>query len=433
MEKDLWLDPIKRRLKEHSEPLPPAGWERLEQALEAASGSSLPASRRSVLFRYWRIGAAAALLVAVSVLSLWLLQSPLGDEVKQAGLPPLAVLPDRLPDPLPTDTRPEDVKEARLARREATPPSVGRTLPGTVHPEPVTVEGDSGILSEALPPAEDSADAASSATIVQDQDEEEQSTTQQPARRPAAAAREKLRLPDDYKPRSAARNWSVGLSVGNTGTAGNTTINGLGYGSNPVFSAPYSYGKFDLTATSNGVVSIPDNQELIFRDGVPYVQTREAAILSAHHKQPVSFGLSVRKELPHGFSVETGLTYTYLASDIECEGVRDPLKQKLHYVGIPLRANWSFLSGHSFALYLAAGAAVEKCVYGRLGDQSETVKPLQFSLMGAVGGQYNLSRRVGLYVEPGISYFFDDGSQVQTIRKENPCNFTLQAGIRLSY
>jgi len=36
-------------------------------------------------------------------------------------------------------------------------------------------------------------------------------------------------------------------------------------------------------------------------------------------------------------------------------------------------------------------------------------------------------------VEPGVSYFFDDGSSIQTIRKENPCNFTLQAGIRLTY
>lgn len=52
---------------------------------------------------------------------------------------------------------------------------------------------------------------------------------------------------------------------------------------------------------------------------------------------------------------------------------------------------------------------------------------------GAVGAQYNISNRVGIYVEPGVSYFFDDGSPIETIRKENPTNFTLQAGIRLTY
>ena len=73
---------------------------------------------------------------------------------------------------------------------------------------------------------------------------------------------------------------------------------------------------------------------------------------------------------------------------------------------------------------------MEKCIYGKIGSRSETVKPLQFSVMGAVGAQYNISKRVGIYVEPGVSYFFDDGSDIQTIR---PCNFTLQGGIRLTY
>ena len=69
-------------------------------------------------------------------------------------------------------------------------------------------------------------------------------------------------------------------------------------------------------------------------------------------------------------------------------------------------------------MYVSAGGAMEKCVYGKIGSESETVKPLQFSVMGAVGAQYNISRRVGVYVEPGVSYFFDDGSDVQTIRKK---------------
>ena len=84
-------------------------------------------------------------------------------------------------------------------------------------------------------------------------------------------------------------------------------------------------------------------------------------------------------------------------------------------------------------MYVSAGGAMEKCVYGKIGSKDETVKPLQFSVMGAVGAQYNISSRVGIYVEPGVSYFFDDGSDIETIRKENPCNFTLQGGVRLTY
>ena len=56
-----------------------------------------------------------------------------------------------------------------------------------------------------------------------------------------------------------------------------------------------------------------------------------------------------------------------------------------------------------------------------------------YRIKAAVGAQFNATDHVGLYVEPGVSYFFDDGSKVQTIRKERPCNFNLQAGLRFTY
>ena len=92
------------------------------------------------------------------------------------------------------------------------------------------------------------------------------------------------------------------------------------------------------------------------------------------------------------------------------------MEQKLHYLGIPLRVNWNFVDTRKFSVYLSAGGAIEKCVYGKLGDEKQTVDPVQLSVLGALGAQYNLSRRWGLYVEPGLSYYFDDGSKVQTIR-----------------
>ena len=154
---------------------------------------------------------------------------------------------------------------------------------------------------------------------------------------------------------------------------------------------------------------------------------------SVDHKQPVSAGFSVRKNLPKGFSIETGLVYTFLSSDLFYEGEVEKTSQKLHYLGIPLRANWNFIDRKRFTLYVSAGGTVEKCIYGKIGKETVTVDPLQWSVMAAVGAQYNLGPRIGIYVEPGISYFFDDGSEVRTIRKDTPCNFTLQAGLRLSY
>ena len=47
--------------------------------------------------------------------------------------------------------------------------------------------------------------------------------------------------------------------------------------------------------------------------------------------------------------------------------------------------------------------------------------------------QINATKRLGIYVEPGVAYYFNDGSDIQTIRKENPFNFNIQAGVRLTY
>ena len=84
----------------------------------------------------------------------------------------------------------------------------------------------------------------------------------------------------------------------------------------------------------------------------------------------------------------------------------------------------------------------EKCISGKLNtkelsgkDISEdvSVKPLQWPLNGALGAQYNITPKMGIFVEPGVVYFFNDGSKVETIRKETPFNFNLQLGLRISY
>lgn len=38
-----------------------------------------------------------------------------------------------------------------------------------------------------------------------------------------------------------------------------------------------------------------------------------------------------------------------------------------------------------------------------------------------------------MYVEPGISYYFDDGSPISTIYKEKPVNFNLNLGLRFTF
>ena len=61
------------------------------------------------------------------------------------------------------------------------------------------------------------------------------------------------------------------------------------------------------------------------------------------------------------------------------------------------------------------------------------VNPLQWSVSAAAGAQVNFTKHLGLYAEPGIAYYFDDGSQIESIRIEHPFNFNLQFGLRFSF
>lgn len=72
---ELWLKKIKERLDDYSEPLPDTGWERLEKVLPASAPMSV-GKKKQIMFRRWAMTAAAVVLVAVSSVSLWLLQSP---------------------------------------------------------------------------------------------------------------------------------------------------------------------------------------------------------------------------------------------------------------------------------------------------------------------------------------------------------------------
>mgnify|MGYP001778029164 CR=1 FL=1 len=67
-----------------------------------------------------------------------------------------------------------------------------------------------------------------------------------------------------------------------------------------------------------------------------------------------------------------------------------------------------------------------------VGSHSEDVEidRLQWSVSGAVGIQYNFIKNLGVYIEPGVGYYFDDGNDVLTIYKDKPFNFNMQIGLR---
>ena len=156
-------------------------------------------------------------------------------------------------------------------------------------------------------------------------------------------------------------------------------------------------------------------------DSVHISQTKQYV----HHHQPVRFGLSLRYRLDNRRSVESGLTYTRLSSDITTKekGVTTMKEQRLNYIGLPLNVSYDLWKSRHFSLYVTAGGTIEKCL-----DTSSW----QFSLNGAAGAEYKLTDVFSLYAEPGLGYYFNDGSTTPTIYQDRPLNFNLSVGLRFN-
>lgn len=144
-----------------------------------------------------------------------------------------------------------------------------------------------------------------------------------------------------------------------------------------------------------------------------------------HHRQPVRFGVSLRYRINDCWSVESGLTYTHLSSDIttKIENNTCTTEQRLNYIGLPMNISYDLWKGRNFGLYISAGGMIEKSL-----DTSSW----QFSLNGAAGAEYKLTDFLSLYAEPGLGYYFKDGSITPTIYQDHPLNFNLSFGLRFN-
>jgi hypothetical protein len=172
-------------------------------------------------------------------------------------------------------------------------------------------------------------------------------------------------------------------------------------------------------------------------------------LVNIKYDTPVSFGLLFSKNISSRWAMETGVNFSYLSSEEVWEGEKAYYKDfltsdiKLYYLGIPLRASYSFIQKKRLSVYATGGGMIEKCISGKAitvskneGEEKKTnleVPELQFSVAGNVGIGYRLFKPVSLFVEPGVVYYFDDGSNIMTIRKDKPFNFNIQGGLRFSF
>ena len=160
---------------------------------------------------------------------------------------------------------------------------------------------------------------------------------------------------------------------------------------------------------------------------------------NAKHHAPVSVGLQVAFGIAPRLSLSTGLVYTRTSSDFYpyASSSSYNVHQVLHYVGIPVGLNYEFWQSGGFHAYVMAGAEADYNVKNDTeeeGVKKENAKRdrVQFSGKASLGAQYDITPKVGLYIEPGAKYYFDNGSHVENTFKDKKLIFNLQFGLRFN-
>lgn len=184
------------------------------------------------------------------------------------------------------------------------------------------------------------------------------------------------------------------------------------------------------------------------KDGASLFAMEDQTGVHVRHRQPVRAGVAVRIGLPGRWGIETGLTYSLLESESDAgTDVRYfHSERQLHYIGIPLRLTFDVIRKDSWSLYFSAGGMLEKNIAGKadigfivdgntVDSRKEDIleRQLQWSLNAAAGAEFRFIPSMGLYAEPGVSWFIDNGSPIETVYKSRPVNFNLELGLRVHF
>jgi len=420
--KEQWKQQMRQKMADYKEPAPEVSWDEIDKAL-AANKQQV----KTVAMWPRRIAAAVVVLVTAGA-GYYLLNREQQDII-------------------------EDTAETRL-------------IEGTITQEPVIPQkeevSDLPILAKAkykIQQAieEQKAEALSAISMVEDSVEqlaqvvEEQSEVQEPEpqetktqeqpRKSSLPEAHPTIYPSDFK-RSASSDKRLMAKV----YLSNAML-GNNSGNSYIELVPLYSGQTQMAGLLQ--VSLNNDQD---------TTEEEVHQLDAHHHLPIHFGLVLRYALSDRWSIEGGLSYALLTSDIrQTSNIRQTsttsitllrqydadIEQRLTYIGIPVNVSYQLWGNRRFNVYASVGGMAEKMVKGKRyveetypmiqeRDESVSIRPLQFSVNGRLGAEFLFIDWLSLYAEPGVGYWFDNGSDVPTYYQDKPFSFNLNVGLRFT-
>ena len=401
-----WLDEIRQTLADHKEELPADGWERLAAAMTSAEEAESAAPMlRSHIAPMWLWRAAAVILLgAIGVGGMYYFS-----DSPEIPASPIASVEKELPheeefpameeafgqEQSPAQSKPSSTKQVLAMSSSASEQKIIEQEVG---------EEESNIQKDPAAPSPQQTAPESLSDIHQEENAVLLAMNEAPITKP-----------------SASRSWTLGLRLGRNGL-GDLNLGDLS-------------GSTDDPYYTESPIAKPTPNDSTQQTAITRAQSQAAdeavpdEVVSSENHLSWSAGISVGKQLNRYFSLESGLVYTYLSSDVSMKQAGRQ-HQQLHYLGIPLKLSATITEEGRWLFYANIGTMLEHSIYGKRGAENLHLNDWQWSMDGGLGLQYRMTDHMGLYVEPGVNYYFSNGTEVPSIRTESPFTFNLQIGVR---
>ncbi len=393
---------MKSVLDEAQEEVPERVWEGVSSGLDTA------ARRRTVVLR-WRRSAVAVAAAAAVVLGVFLTHNTENQLVPAAGSEDMIAVVEQ-EETAGTYNEITDNPEIRILTAKADEPARGIMIPENESiPETSAEEFLSEEDRDSDPETADIAETSENKSVPSETKKTE----------PTEKPEENIYFPVDWGEEQTKKKRDVALML--SGIAGtNNAMN---------------------KALSNEKMMRPEASPAPKKTGIEETSTKSS------YGIPLSFGAGVKIGLSERWSIGTGVNYTFLSrqfygkyTKVGDDGgiervISADIRNQQHYVGIPVNFFYDVISNDKISFYAYAGGAVEKCLsdsYRLLNtsiSHDEKTKGVQLSANAGIGVEFMLGEHLGLYVDPSVRYYFDNG-QPKSVRTVQPLMLGFELGFR---
>ena len=411
--KEKWTEIIRRKLEGHRMPPPDGLWEGISEQM----GFQPETTHRRIGGTRWRWAAAAAILVLGGFFAFYLndSQQPFSPIAKSAmESEEMSLTETDMPQPETATTEPSTtptVSSALAAAHVSNTPTIQDESvpepkkqaikdPDRNETEEKAIEGNEmtgneidrnemnqPVIAQASEPKTESPKEDTPPSVADNRKEEMPNSNYTPS------------YPFEQVSRHSSKQgkWTMGLHTSGGLLAANTSTNKV----------ENTYYLMDANSYSEKSLS-------------KFVCAKFETYQSSKHHLPVRFGINLNHQLNDRLALLSGINYTWLYS--EFNNGFSKTDQHLHYLGIPVGVAYQLWSNHHIQFYLSGSVMLEKC----LND-----KPWQWSVDAGAGAEYMLTKQLGLYLEPSVGYYFDDGTSVEHYYKEHPLAPNIMLGVRM--